>query len=449
MKAKILSVVAGLFIAGAAFLPQQASGQGKYGATPEDSVQCVTNLSLYIEYVKQKAYADALPGWRKACEICPKSSKNLYLNGVKMFRSFIQENKANEEAKQAYIDTLMTVYDNRITHFGQEGFVKGRKAADMFRYRKDNPAAANALFKESMDLQKEKSEAGVISGYYQSLYAMYKKGEADKAALLEGYLPVNETISKAIMRSQKISDEAKRAKAVERYTKAKNNIDEMFVQIGSCEDIVGIFGKKIEANPEDLDLSKKTLSILSRRECTDNDLYGRVAKFVHEKEPSAESAYSIAIMDLNDRKYGSALDYFKQAIELSGPDNPDLENYYLGAAQASLKNGSAQSANSYARKALGQNPNSGKAYLIIAQAVAGSKCGTNEFEIKAVYWLAYDYAQKAKSVDSKVSSQASRLMSGFKKQWPSKEIMFQYSILDKESVTIGCWVAESTKVREP
>ena len=34
----------------------------KFGS---DSVQCVTNISLYREYVKQKNYDDALTPWRK------------------------------------------------------------------------------------------------------------------------------------------------------------------------------------------------------------------------------------------------------------------------------------------------------------------------------------------------------------------------------------------------
>jgi hypothetical protein len=35
--------------------------ESKFG---EDSVNCVTNISLYREYVKQKNYDDAITPWR-------------------------------------------------------------------------------------------------------------------------------------------------------------------------------------------------------------------------------------------------------------------------------------------------------------------------------------------------------------------------------------------------
>ena len=81
-----------------------------------------------------------------------------------------------------------------------------------------------------------------------------------------------------------------------------------------------------------------------------------------------------------------------------------------------------------------------KPYLIIAQAIGGSKCGTNQLELKAVYWLAYDYAARAKSADPSVAATASKLMSAYKKQWPSKEMLFQFGALDKPKMTIGCWI---------
>ena len=44
----------------------------KFGS---DSVQCVTNISLYREYVKQKNYDDALTSWRKPMHFVQKRLK--------------------------------------------------------------------------------------------------------------------------------------------------------------------------------------------------------------------------------------------------------------------------------------------------------------------------------------------------------------------------------------
>ena len=68
-----------LFAVMAAFLGQNASAQGKYGA---DSAECIKYLSYYQEYYKQKNYDSALPNWRKAYAICPATaSQNLFVHG--------------------------------------------------------------------------------------------------------------------------------------------------------------------------------------------------------------------------------------------------------------------------------------------------------------------------------------------------------------------------------
>ena len=82
----------------------------KFGS---DSVQCVTNISLYREYVKQKNYDDALTPWRKAYALCPKATKNIYIDGAKIYKHLISKNKGVVELQKAYLDSLETLYDNQ------------------------------------------------------------------------------------------------------------------------------------------------------------------------------------------------------------------------------------------------------------------------------------------------------------------------------------------------
>ncbi len=432
MKAKVLSVVAVL-------MATLAFGQGKYGATPEDSIECITNLSLYQEFVKQKNYNDARAPRMKACEICPKSSKNLYLNGVKMYRQFIKDEQ-DAAAKEKLIDTLLMTYDQRIANFGQEGYVLGRKGSDMLKYRKADPVAARDALKKSIELQGKKSEAGALAAYYQSLYLVYKKDKEQKAALLEEYLPVMEIVDHNIVNP-------KNEKTKTYYEKSKNNIDEIFMKIGQCPDIEEIIKKKLEADPDNMEVKKKAMALMGKRECTDSDLYLKVVEAVHGSEPSHESAYGIGIMKLKKNEYSGALKYFKQAIDLC-TDCTQKGDYYLAAAQCANKTGQRQSAYNYANQAISNGGDKGKAYLIMSQAIAGSakSCGSNELEQKAVYWLAYDYAAKAKSNGA---SQGSKLMSAYKAQWPNKTLQFNHGVLGKESYNIGCWINQSTAIRLP
>src|SRR5690606_14176367 len=102
----------------------------KYG---EDSVKCVQNLSLYRDYYKQKMYDDAYKFWRIAYTICPAASEQMYLDGGNLIE-YKMKKAESDEAKKAYLDTLLEVYDKRIVYFGKEGYILGRKGTDMLRY---------------------------------------------------------------------------------------------------------------------------------------------------------------------------------------------------------------------------------------------------------------------------------------------------------------------------
>jgi len=437
MKVKVLTIVA-LLISTISF----AQG-GKYGATDKDSVNCVRSLSLYAEFAKQKNYDDAVEGWRYVYANCPASSKNIYLNGVNIYRYLIKK-ETDATKREGLIDTLFAIYDNRIKHFGQKAFVLGRKGGDMMRFRPADQQAAYDVLKEAIDLGQDKAEANTFSFYYQAMYNLYAAGTVEKSVLLEEYLPVTDIITAAMVRSESSKN---KDRLIEGYSKAKSNIDEVFIQIGQCEDIVDVFQKKIDGNPDDLDLIMKTLRILNKRECTENSLYKNVAEKAHKANPTAGTAFAIGMTNYGDRNYSNALTYFKQAMELGGSTDPDRLAYALGAAQTALKQGSMQSAEGYARKALAIDSRSGKAYLIIAQAIAGSKCGTNLTDIKYVYYLAYDYAEKAKSVDSSVSSAASKQMSAYKGLFLTQTEKFTGNLENGQEVKVGCWVNETTKVR--
>ena len=80
----------------------------------EDSSRCIEYSSYSREYCKQKMYADALNYWRWAFNNCPKSTENIYRDGIIIYKDLMNQATAN---KKAYIDTLNLIYDTRIKYF--------------------------------------------------------------------------------------------------------------------------------------------------------------------------------------------------------------------------------------------------------------------------------------------------------------------------------------------
>ena len=163
----------------ASYLSLDTYAGGKWGS---DSVTCITNLSLYREYYKQKNYKDALTPWRWAYLNCPQSSGNIYKNGPIIIKA---QMKVDKENKAAYIDTLMQIYDRRIEFFGKEGFVLGLKGSDLLRYEKTRYDEAYQILKKSYEIEQNRSSAGAISSYFKSATIMEKNGKLQKEDILE------------------------------------------------------------------------------------------------------------------------------------------------------------------------------------------------------------------------------------------------------------------------
>ena len=49
------------------------NGQGKFGATPEDSVTCLQSVSVGDENYKNKQYNEALKYYKIVISVCPKA----------------------------------------------------------------------------------------------------------------------------------------------------------------------------------------------------------------------------------------------------------------------------------------------------------------------------------------------------------------------------------------
>ncbi|NQV51718.1 MAG: hypothetical protein HQ500_00965 [Flavobacteriales bacterium] len=439
MKRIVMSLVAMVF------LGQLANAQIRtYTANEEDSVSCIQNLSLYIEYFKQDNFTDALPGWRKATSICPKATESLWINGIKLFQGLAEE-ESDPVLKEKLLDTLFWIYDQRIEHFGRsagkEGYILGRKGSDMIKYRSNDPKAAFDVLQKSLELQKNDMEAGASIYLYKAAYDMYRAKLTEKEMLFDLYDQLGSAVDFNIANQTD-------ARMKSAFETALANIDKMVGSVANCEELIAIFGAQYEANPNDIDLLHKIVKLLGKQECDDSDLYQNAAVGIHEANPTPESAYDIAMSFYKKKNYSKAFAFYKEAVAGS-QDNDLLFKSYKYGANCLLQLGQAQSAKGYALKMLNIDPNSGDAYMLIGQAyVQGRKeCGSNECEGRAAYWAAVDKFAKAKSVDPSVADEAQKLINSYSAQFPKKEDCFFHGINEGTTYTFDCWIGETTTVR--
>lgn len=425
---KIIIVILGVFA-----LAGEIKSQGKYGT---DSVKCVENLSLYGEYFKQENFDDAVAPWRWVFLHCPSSSSNIYVRGPQILKHLITK---HPEKKDAYIDTLMMIFDKRIVYFGQEGYVLGLKGYELLGVDSKRSEEALTYMEKSLELDGNNASIQAVYGYISAIVNLEKEGKKTKKDVLEAYAKVSEIIDYNIINESKNTNN---------FIVYAEKVEDKFTPYANCSDLISLFETKFSPTTEDVNLLKRITKTLENKNCMDAELFFSASNRLHELEPSAQSASNMGKMSASKHKYSDAINYFKQAVDME--ENTDLKaKYYIELADALRLSGSYSAARSAAYKAAELRPQWGEPYMIIGNIYIASagECASSEFDKLSVYWAAVDKFNYAKSVDAALNEKANKAISTYSKYFPSKETCFFYNIKSGDTYTVKCWINENTRVR--
>ncbi len=411
---------------------------GKFGA---DSANCVRNLSLYRDYFKENMFDKAYEFWQIAYSTCPASSERMYLDGITMMDDKIK-NATSDEVRAIYIDSLFLIYDQRIENFGKEGYVLGRKGADMLRLAQKDYESAYHVLEKSIQLEGLKSQSGALVSYMNAAVIMEKNKKFDADSVVEVFSTVSEILDYNITHEEN-------AQSKNYFERAQEVVEIIAGPYLSCEILVKMAEDNYEVNKDNIDWLNRTSKLLDSKNCTDEEVFFKIAQGMHEKDPSANSAYNMGVMNLKKNSNAKAVEYFKEAIDLTENEAANYRNYII-LAQAYSNMASYTQGKTAALKAASIRPNEGRPYILIGNMIASSEnvCkAESACYSKAVYWLAEDYFMKAKSIDPSVAEAANSRIATYKKYFPEKGDCFFEGIKEGDSIKIECWINESTKAR--
>ncbi len=405
--------------------------QGRFGV---DEQRCKESLSIFREYYKQKNYIDAYNPWMWAFNNCPESSQNIYKNGPKIIKEKMKTDKANRDA---YIDTLIMVFDQRIKYFGQQGYVLGLKGFELVEIDKNRSAEALVYLQESLDLEGNNSSVQAVYGYMRAVINLEKAGAKSKADVLEAYTFVSSIIDFNIM------NETKSAKNFIKYSQI---IENLFTPYANCDDLISLFSQKFDLSTTDSKFLKRVTKLLGEKKCTDSDLFFNASSRLYELDPSASAANQMSKMSIERGKKSDAIVFAKEAIEAEEDLNLKAK-YYLALADAYRFSGSYSSARGAVYSALELRNGWGEAYINLGNiyVAAAKSCGT-DFENQTVYWVAVD-AFKQALLDVETSDRASKSINTYSKYFPTKENCFFNGVTSNSKHTVGCWIDITTIAR--
>ena len=418
----------------------------------QDSIDCRMNLSLMTTAAKAENYADAVKTWTAVYNNCPASSKNIYIYGPRIFKGLFA-NETDAAKKTEYLNKVMEIYDNRLKYYSDadaKGTILAFKAYDYQELMGDDaePAVIYETLGEAIEDMKSEMYPSDAFGHYMiaSLRIFLQDKDNKKEQYINDYFRVIDYMDQAKENALANSDEENANYIVA----VKESIENAFVNSGAgdCETLENFYAAKFEENKDNEEFLNQASGSLSNIGCTTSEFYFKLAESLHKLKPSANSAIGLANRSLKNKEYDDAMKYYEQAAELEA-DKGKSSDYMMTLAQILFSQRSYSQARQAAYDALKYNPNNGSAYVLVAQMYASSAQGIfSESEKRGlVFAAAIDKLQKAKSVDSSVTSEANRLINQYAGYYMEKEDAFMMGLKEGESVFVPGWIGETTTIR--
>ncbi|MGL5318498.1 MAG: tetratricopeptide repeat protein [Bacteroidales bacterium] len=446
---KFILVAAALLIGASSMSAQKGVDNGSKYGKGEDSIRCITNISLYVPYAKSQNYKDAYEFWKIVYEECPASSRDLYLYGARIIGWKITQEKDAAKQKEL-LNTLMEVYDKRAKYFGNdprypEAWILGRKGLDYVTYAVHDPSKKPAYewLKKSMEGMNENTELGVVHYFNNLSFMLFQSDPSFRDQYIQDYMFSGKVMEAMAQANQK--DAAKIAKA-------KGEMDAIFAKSGAadCETLQKIYGSKVEENKDNLEWLQEALGLMRKVRCQEIDAYFAASNYAHKIAPTAESAAGLAQQSIKDKDFSAALKYLDEAISME-KDNDAKADFYFAAAQVLNQLNQYSKARQYALSAADLRPSFGQPYILIATMYAksaGSIYPNDRILQQVVYYAAVDKLEKARQVDSSVAGDVNRLIGSYRAHFPKNEDIFMHGDLEKgKAFTVGGWIQERTTIR--
>lgn len=429
----------------------------------QENEEDLTTLSIMSEYAKSKNYEAAYKPFMELRQRNPKFNRATFVYGESILLDRIEKSAGAEKA--AFINDLVKMWGERAEHFPADT-PKGlwsAKACQLMYDHKDALKKTNIDLYECFDAAYTSDKASFtdpksLYTYFSLMVDLYDAGTKPAEDLFNKYDDIVEKIEEEVknysevlngfMSKEEAGTELTRRESqlkrqaesyLANYDLISSGIDQKLGERANCENLIPLYEKGFEANKTNALWLQRAAGKMSEKDCTDSPLYFKIVNAYHELNPSANSAYFLAVLKDKEGKTNEAIQFYEQAISLE-TDNFKKAQFYNRIALKFKSRGSYAKARSYFREALKFNPSNVNPHLSIAAMYADSAndCGDSQFNKRAVYWLAAEEARKA-------GGAGARHVESYMGRAPSKSDIFTAGN-EGQTIKIGCWIGASVTV---
>ncbi len=432
-----------------------AQKKKKKGAEPEvvapvvetlSDEECMVNLSLFHESVKNKQYDEAYGFWLPVYQSRPDLNKAIYTDGTEIL-GYRYQQATDENVRKALRDSIMQLHDDRIKYFDEarypDAYVLGVKAMDYLTYFQEDELALPAYgwMKESVTALGAKAQITVLRKFVELSYNIYKSNtEQYGDQFLADYQLASAALEQIV---------AAGGKNAEHATSQKAYVDRLYAASGAadCDQMDQMYATVVAESANDIEKLGSIMKLYRRLGCTESDVYFTAAEHAHKLQPTSESAAGCAQMCIKKGDLNGALEYYKQALSMVTNDE-DKADYLYRVANVYVLLKNYQQGAAYAQQSLDVNPEDGRCYLLMGICYASAKIYDDPILARSVFWVACDMFRKAKTVDSSCATDANKLIATYSQYFPSKEdVFFHKELNDGQPFRVGGWIGKTTTCR--
>ena len=429
--------------------------------------------SIYRQAIKGKDWETAFEYWQQAYEIAPAADGKRdyhYTDGVVLYVN-MYKNETDEAKKAEYVEIIDRLYDEAIACYESKsislkcgdsdecyqkriGYLQGRRAYEMF-YSLNSPYSKNLdVINNAIDASGNDTEYIVFDPLARIVVWEFQKGRMDKDQAISYYKKMEEIAQHNVINNEALSESYEQA-----WLAAQAQYRAIETDIFDCEYFKPILQEEYNDDPSNPDVIKSVLVRLKRRGCPDDDPMVKeidtvwktyAAKINAEKQAEFDknNPASLAKKLYDDGDFEGAASKFQEAI--NAETDPNKKASYLNSLASIKFRKLAQygEARRLAKEAAGLRPNWGRPYMLIGDMYAKSarSCGDSWNQRLAIIAAMDKYAY-AKSIDTSVSDEANSRISRYSSSLPAQDEGFMRGVKAGQSVTVGCWISETVKVR--
>lgn len=439
MKTNMRSAFLGLVLT---FSAMAGYSQCKDFKWPEDKAKAEEQVALYDDAKTQKNFRAAVAPLQWMLKNAPQWNTKLYIDATDIYNNLATAEK-DAARKQVLVDSLMMLYDLRITNCGDEVNVLNRKAIYAAVFNSQNKAKTAdvlALYDKVFEISGNNVLDNNLLSYMQVIQlnvALLKNLSDDQ--ILQRYDKLSTVIDVKIKKAQTDNKQAD----VDRLKKVKSSVDDILIKLVKvdCNFVKTNLESKWKANPTDLALSKKIFQFMTTGGCIEDPLWLQTAEVIHKESPDFGLAKNMAKIYAKNGNLNKAEELINEAVGLA-TSNTDKADVLILQGDLLAQKGSKVAARESYRKAVAADANSKDAYEKIGDLYLGSfkDCAKSQSlaEDRLVYLAAYDMYVKAGSQQKMGLARA---------QFPSVTELFELNWKEGESKTISCWVGETVVLR--